>query len=393
MQDPLSQTSDLDSESTSGGLTNSEPADVSPTDSDEPALEPQPELKQTPVEAQIVSLRDLVNGQSADTFGLLAAKEEAKTRDGKPYFRVTFKDARRSVVSMIWSDHALFEACKTWEIGGFFKLRCKYEESSFGSQVEIDRIREVVDTDRDHGFDPDQFFAVSRYDRDEMFDELRGIVVEHATDPVVQELILLMLDENCDQIKQHAAASRNHHAFVGGYLEHTLSVTRTALYLADKYSAYYTEMKPPLSKSLVIAGGVLHDIGKLHELEFKDEGWVYTAQGRLVGHILMGRDMVREAASRVESMDADTQLRIEHMVISHQNLPEWGSPIAPHTPEALLVHYADDIDAKFHELAMQLETNWPDDAEFTSRKNPLRRSIFLGLNESKPDAKPSANEQ
>jgi 3'-5' exoribonuclease len=360
------------------------PIDSPPNDSNEP-----PQIPATPpatVEARIVSLRDLVNGQSADTFGLLGAKDENKTRDGKPYYRVTFKDAKRSVVSMIWSDHALFESCKTWEIGGFFKLRCTYEESSFGSQVDIDRIRPVVDADRSQGFDPDQFFAVSRYDRDEMFDELRGIVLEHATDPAVQALILLMLDENCDQIKQHAAASRNHHAFVGGYLEHTLSVTRTALYLADKYTAYYTEMKPPLSKSLVIAGAVLHDIGKLQELAFKDEGWVYTAQGRLVGHILMGRDMVREAATRVELMDADTLLRIEHMVISHQNLPEWGSPIAPHTPEALLVHYSDDIDAKFHELAMQLETNWPDDAEFTSRKNPLRRSIFLGLNQPRPEA-------
>jgi 3'-5' exoribonuclease len=323
----------------------------------------------------------MVNGQFGDTYGLLAAKDEAKTRDGKPYFRVTFKDAKRSAVSMIWSDHELFAPCQNWVIGQFFKLRCKFEESSFGAQLDIDRIREVVDADRDHGFDPDRFYAVSRFDRDEMFAELRAIVEEHATEPAVQELILLMLNENAEPIKQHSAAARNHHAFVGGYLEHTLSVTRTALYLADKYKAYYPDMKPPLSKSLVIAGAVLHDIGKLYELEFKDEGWVYTAKGRLVGHILIGRDMVREASARVASMDEETQLRIEHMVISHQNLPEWGSPIAPHTPEALLVHYCDDMDAKFHELAMQLEMTWPADAEFTSRKNPLRRQIFLGLNQ------------
>ncbi|MDA1014830.1 MAG: HD domain-containing protein [Planctomycetota bacterium] len=338
--------------------------------------------KSSAVEPRVFELNELVNGQSADTFALLAAKDEAKTKDGKPYFRVTFKDAKRSVVSMIWSDHELFKSCLDWVVGGFFKLRCKYEETSFGPQVSVDRIRAVVDADREQGFDPDRFFEVSRFDRDEMFAELRGLVEQHISERAVQELVLLLLDENANAIKQHAAAARNHHAFVGGYLEHTLSVTRTAVFLADKYAAYYTKMQPPLSKTLVVAGAVLHDIGKMYELEFKDGAWAYTPEGRLVGHILMGRDMVRAAALRVAAIDAETLLRIEHMIISHQNLPEWGSPIAPHTPEALLVHYADDIDAKFHELATELETSWPAGTEFTTRNNPLRRYIFVGLNGS-----------
>ena len=330
--------------------------------------------------AEIIRLSELTPGQSGDTYALLASKEEARTRDDKPYFRVTFKDAHRSAVAMIWSDHGLFEDCSaTWTEGDFYKLRCRYDENNYGSQIEIDRIRPVVEGDRDNGFDPVDFFTATRFDRVEMFDELCGLARQHITDEPLQQLVLSILDENADGIRQHSAAARNHHAFFGGYLEHTLSVVRTAVFLADKYFDYYRQMQPPMSKSLVIAGAILHDIGKLHELEFKPSGWEYTAKGRLVGHILIGRDMVRDKAAEIPEFDEETLLRLEHIIIAHQNLPEWGSPIAPHTPEALLVHFADDIDAKFHELAIQLEADWPDDAEFTSHRNPLRRRIFRGL--------------
>ena len=328
---------------------------------------------------EIVTFSQMMPGQFGDTFVLLSSKEESRTRDDKPFFKISFRDSERSAVAMIWSDHALFHECKAWAVGAFFKLRCRYTENSFGSQVDVDRIRPVNDSDYEQGFGPDDFYARTRYDVDEMFDELVNIVEEQVEEEPVQQLVLSILQEHAAVIKHHSAAMRNHHAFIGGYLEHTLSVTRTAVFLADKYTTYYTKMSPALSKSLVIAGAVLHDIGKLEELRFVSTGWEYTPRGRLVGHILLGRDLVIRKAEEIEGLDPETILRIEHMIISHQNLPEWGSPIAPHTPEALLVHYADDMDAKFHELAVQLERPWPAEAEFTPRTNPLRRGIFIGL--------------
>lgn len=129
----------------------------------------------------------------------------------------------------------------------------------------------------------------------------------------------------------------------------------------------------------MVCGAVLHDIGKLRELSVQAHGADYTAEGRLIGHILLGRDLVRDYAAKFPDLIPETRLRLEHIVVSHQNLPEWGSPIAPHTPEALLVHYADDIDAKFQMVASALGEKLPEDAEFTSRNNPLRRSIFRGF--------------
>src|SRR5690606_29252006 len=118
--------------------------------------------------------------------------------------------------------------------------------------------------------------------------------------------------------------SRNHHAFAGGFLEHVLSVTRTAVYLAEKYDEYYPRLG--LSKDLVVAGAILHDIGKLLELDVQPEGATYTPSGRLVGHILLGRDLVRQKACQIEGFDPEVLLRLEHVIISHQGLPEWGSP-------------------------------------------------------------------
>ena len=329
------------------------------------------------------ALSEFADGETGDCFALLAAREQSKTRDGKPYYRVQFRDAGRTATAMIWSDSGWFEACdENWKTGQFYKLRCKYAETQYGPQIEIDRIREVNDEDSADGFDPTQFIAQSRFDPAESFAELTQLVNEHIDEEPLRDLVLHLLEKNAVEIQRIPAATRNHHAFAGGYVEHVLSVTQTALYLADKYVALYPEMNPPLSKSLVIAGAVLHDIGKLQELALAPQGAIYTAPGQLVGHILLGRDIVREAAVNFPELSPDTLLRLEHIIISHQNLPEWGSPKSPHTPEALLVHYADDIDAKYQMVAAALIEPPPEeDTEFTSRHNPLRRAIFRGLRE------------
>jgi len=330
---------------------------------------------------QLVLLSEMEPGQFADSFVLLVSKARATTRDGKPYFRVQFRDSDVTATSMVWSDTTWFEDCESnWAEGEFYKIRARYDESKYGPQLDIDRIRPVIDEDKADGFDPSLYFLRSRFSSEEMFQELTEIAGEQIEEVPLRNLVLDILTQYENQVKTIAAASKNHHAFTGGFLEHVLSVTRTASYLADKYTAYYQKMQPPLNKSLVVAGAILHDIGKLTELEYKPHASSYTPAGLLIGHILLGRDLVRAHATKIEDLNPETLLRLEHMIVSHQNLPEWGSPIAPHTPEALLVHYADDIDAKFHMMATMLENVLPsNEDEFTSRDNALRRSIFLGL--------------
>jgi 3'-5' exoribonuclease len=171
------------------------------------------------------------------------------------------------------------------------------------------------------------------------------------------------------------AAKYHHHAHLGGFLEHVLNVARSCVYFADKYADLYCDMQPPLDKGLVIAGGILHDIGKVRELTTTPAGAEYTPSGNLIGHILQGRDIVRETAAKYP-LDAEKLLRLEHIIVSHQRLAEWGSPKPPMTPEAFIVHHADDLDAKLHMMVCAIE----DDAEgpFTSKRNPLREKIYRG---------------
>ncbi|MEO1065666.1 MAG: HD domain-containing protein, partial [Actinomycetota bacterium] len=157
-----------------------------------------------------------------------------------------------------------------------------------------------------------------------------------------------LLDEHRDTLLMWPAAVRNHHAFAGGYLEHVRNVARHTHYLATRYAELYPDMTPPLDVGVAVAGAILHDIGKLRELHATPAGAEYTPEGNLIGHILQGRDMVREAAARQADdgapLPAETLLRLEHIIVSHQRLPEWGSPKPPMTPEALIVHHADDCD-------------------------------------------------
>ncbi|MEM9353807.1 MAG: HD domain-containing protein [Planctomycetota bacterium] len=326
---------------------------------------------------ETVALADLANNQEADFFALLSAKEELTTKDGKPYFRVAFRDSQREVNFPIWGDSAWAEACRTeWEVGGFFKLRAKYRETNYGPQLDIRRIRAANDEDRADGFDPAMCLPMSRFDPEEMYQELVLLVSEHIEDKPLADFVSAILHQYQETLLVLPAAQHNHHAHIGGFLEHVLSVTKTCVYLADKYAELYPDMQPPLRKDLVVAGGTLHDIGKVRELTPTATGAEYSSSGVLIGHILQGRDILRETAAE-HTLDDETLLRLEHIIVSHQRLAEWGSPKPPMFPEALLVHYADDCDAKFTMMAGVLEED-PTEGPFTGTRNALRQRIYRG---------------
>ena len=324
----------------------------------------------------IVPLGDLTNGQEADFFALLSAKEELTTRDGKPYFRVTFRDAKRDVSFPIWNDTSWSTVCRDqWTVGEFFKLRALYRETNYGPQLEIRKIRPVVDADAKEGFNPAMCLPRSKFDPQEMYDELIALTRDMIDDAELSTFVQAILEQYQDTLLTLPAAKYHHHAHLGGFLEHVLNVAKSCVYFADKYAELYSEMVPPLDKGLVIAGGVLHDIGKVRELTTTPAGAEYTPSGNLIGHILQGRDIIRETAVHYP-LDAEKLLRLEHIIVSHQRLAEWGSPKPPMTPEAYIVHHADDLDAKL----FMFVTAIADDAEgtFTTTRNPLRQKIYRG---------------
>jgi 3'-5' exoribonuclease len=333
--------------------------------------------KSREAKTEIVALHALCDGQEADFFALLAEKQEKETKHGKPFFRVTFRDTHRKVGFPIWSDSQWGDACRSeWIVGQYYKLRAVLRQSDYGPQLEIKRIRPVDDADLKDGFDPLMCQPVSRFDAVEMFAELMNTIESRITNEPLRRLVADILEQNREQMLKWPAAKRNHHAFVSGYLEHVLNVTRTTCQLADRYCELYSDLEPPICRDVAIAGAVLHDVGKLRELATTPAGADYTAAGCLIGHVLQGRDIVREAAAG-RDIDPELMLRLEHVIVAHQRLPEWGAPKPPLTAEALIVHYADDLDAKMNMLVASLKED-ATDGPLTSKQNSMGQQFYRG---------------
>jgi 3'-5' exoribonuclease len=197
--------------------------------------------------------------------------------------------------------------------------------------------------------------------------------------------VLTILHDHDDLLRKMPAAASMHHNYTGGLLEHVWSMSRVGEVLVEHYGMYYADLNPPLDKGLVIAAIILHDIGKLRELRYHPVEARYTKEGSLVGHVLMGRDLVRETAKTIEGFPEELLLMLEHAILSHHGKREFGAPILPQTFEALLVSYIDDLDAKMNVVARQRSLSKTDD-DFTDRVFALdNRRIYKGIPLEAPD--------
>jgi 3'-5' exoribonuclease len=323
-------------------------------------------------------LCELTPGQSADFFAVLAERARGTTRDGKPYYTCQFRDAQRTVAFKVWADGGWFEVCeREWREGQCYKLRATYGESErFGPQIDLQNIRPVNDADRSDGFNLSDLIDRSRYDPETMFADLRGLAEKHIADVPLRRLVLTLLDRHAAPLKQRPATANKFFPFSGGLLEHTLSVTHSCLELADRYTSHYPDLKPPLNRDLVVAGAVLHDLGRV--LELGEEVIPQpTVPGRLLGHLLLGRDLVRDAARELGDVNPELVQLLEHLIVSHLALPEWGSPRLPVVPECLILHHADDLDAKM-EMYVRCLTRDKGPGPFTDRDPVLGKPLYKG---------------
>lgn len=185
----------------------------------------------------------------------------------------------------------------------------------------------------------------------------------------VKALLLAFLDdaEIAAAFVRAPAAMRIHHAFEGGLIAHTFSL----LQLADKVCDHY----PQLDRDLVIAGLLLHDIGKTREIS-PEPGFEYTDEGKLVGHLILACQWIREKASRIEGFPRELEMRITHLIAAHHGKHEYGSPKEPATLEAVVVHALDELDTRVNSFE-QLFAAAPPEARWTDRKNMYGRSLLI----------------
>lgn len=326
-------------------------------------------------------------GQFGECFANLAERARGQTRDGKPFYACKFRDKARAVSAMIWADADLFADCDAnWVAGEYYKLQFLYQEhEKYGPQIEIHAIRPVTDDDAADGFDLGDFVDASRFRPSDMLRDLRTLVETEVADDTLREVVQALLLEYEERLLILPGSQRHYYPFVGGWLEHTLSVARNCVWLADRYLASNAGAGRWLNRDIVVAGAVLHDIGRAEELEAKPLPG-QTVRGQLVGHVALGRDIVVRKMGQFDSLDPRLALMLEHVMQSYLTLPEWGSPRLPQIPEVLIIHHADDLDAKL-EMYLRCLSRDQSAGDFTERDPALGRMLYR----DRPPPRPAGN--
>src|SRR6202035_2046895 len=248
-------------------------------------------------------------------------------------------DASGSMVAKVWADspalNGQFEPHQFVAFKGAVKL---YRDQL---QISIDECREANEEDRRYGFDEALLVPSTREDIDDLWARLTRLTTETVERPVLRRLAAETLAVHGPALREHPAAKSMHHAYRGGLLEHVVSMGELAVLVAGHYR--------DLDRDLLILGVLFHDLGKLQELGAMPVN-DYTLPGRLIGHVVLGRDLLRERCAAIEDFPDDLRLLLEHLVLSHQGKKEFSSPVEPMTPEAVVLHFIDDLDSKLNQL-------------------------------------------
>jgi 3'-5' exoribonuclease len=330
----------------------------------------------------VIKLSDLVDGQEAVCFGALFRKTRGMTKSNQPYLKCLFRDKRAVIEAPLWHDHRLFREADAWREGVGYRLHVHARHDlRFGMQIDILSARLATDDDTRNGYDFFDLVPSSRIPPEDLKKKLDQLIERYIDHPALKSLVQSIFNEHGTLFMRMPAAQNFHHSYTAGLLEHVWSMTRIAGFLADHYAKYYDDLNPPLNRGLIVAATILHDIGKLRELEYHPFEAKYTKEGCLIGHVLMGRDMVREAAQKIEDFPPELLLLLEHAILAHHGKREFGAPIPPLTLEALILSYVDELDAKVNMVARQ-SIDSQDGEPFTDRIFALEnRRFYKGVPE------------
>jgi len=319
-----------------------------------------------------VPVADIREGQRLNQFFLVKRKARRSTRTGDPYLEIVLADRTGTLAARAWAE-ATQRYASEFEEGEFVYVEGRSETYRGALQVIVESIRRLapaeLDAGRSPGFDPALLVPTTDQDVDQMWNELTELARTLSPDPL-RELTAALLTEHAAGFKEFPAAASKHHAYLGGLLEHTLEVTRGI--------AAYIEQHPQfrLHRGLAVAGAILHDIGKLIEFE-NPIAVAYSFKGQLLGHLLLGRDMVRAAAARLPWEDPRMPSLLEHILISHHGELEYAAAMVPKTPEAIAVYHFDNLSAKLNMIRTHIGAdNEPGD--FTNWEPNFARRFFKG---------------
>jgi len=307
--------------------------------------------------------------QVITSFFLVHSRDARATREGKPYLALRLGDLTGVVEARVWEetdDIAAFDA------NDFVKVQARVELYRDQLQLKVEKLRRA----RPDEIQVADYFPRTTKDVEALYAELRR-VAESVSDPHLRSLLASVLDdaEIAGKLKQAPGAKHLHHAYLGGLLEHIVSLCQ----LAERVAAHY----PFLNRDLLLTGVVLHDLGKIDELSYPAADAApdaaraldYTTDGRLLGHIVLELEVANRKMDAIPGFPPELRRLVRHLIASHHGRIEFGSPVLPQTLEALVLHYLDDLDSKIEAMRSSLAAAEPD-AEWTGWNRALERFIY-----------------
>jgi 3'-5' exoribonuclease len=324
------------------------------------------------LKSKSVYVKDIKTGDKVSEVFLAAEKNLAYSQKGSPYLNLRLRDRTGEVDGKIW-ENALAWA-KAFKKGDLIRIQARALSFKNAIQLSIIELKKVEDREVELA----DYFPVARGDHAEMFAGILSYVEQVRTPCLAALLQAFFSDETIVSLFRRAPAAKGfHHVYIGGLLEHTLSVVR----LLDKAAGHYTG----INRDLLIAGGILHDIGKIYEFSY-ERIVEYSNPGRLIGHIVMGVEMVDAKIATIHDFPEQMAMELRHLILSHHGVLEYGSPKRPKTMEALIVHYMDDLDAKVNAFQEYIRDARDEESDWTPYHRLFDRYIYKGRTPRDADA-------
>lgn len=288
-------------------------------------------------------INELREGENIIEHYLCKSRQTMKSRNGKNYLSLKLQDKTGMVDAKVWD---LNNDIQSFQENDFIKVDAFVTTFNNELQLNVKRIRRS----REGEYDPADFVPSTDKNIDEMYDQLMGYI-KTMKNPYLKKLleeIFLRHPVISKEFKYHSAAKAMHHSFRGGLVEHTLSVTQLCDFLAPRYNY--------VNRDILVASAMLHDVGKVLELsDFPTND--YTDDGQLLGHLILGSELIRDAAAKIDGFPKRLESLMKHCMLSHHGEYEYGSPKLPSTPEAFLLHCADNLDAKTKMIEEALDSD------------------------------------
>jgi 3'-5' exoribonuclease len=302
---------------------------------------------------------------------VVTSKQVKPKKSGEPYLALTLADRGGQIEAKMWDN--VVDALEAFEQDDFLKVKGLLNKYKNRFQLTIHKLRKLADSEVDYA----DYLPQTTKDVDELWRTLASFV-DSFQDPYLKTLVRSFMADSAiaEGYRRAPAAKSLHHAYIGGLLDHVVSLLRSCDLVCRNY--------PQINRDLLLTGAFLHDIGKIQELVYT-RSFAYTTRGQLLGHMIIELEMLQAKIAQIPTFPEALKTLLEHLIISHHGEYEFGSPKLPMFPEALMLHYLDDLDSKMESMRAHFERESENDSSWTSYNPSLGRTL---LNTAKFLSKP-----